>query len=34
MREASVRSDEGGKRAYLEVVGEENGEEIVNIVEI
>lgn len=29
-----MRLEEGSKRSYLEVVGEENGEEIVNIVEI
>ena len=29
-----MRAENGSKRAYLEVVGEENGEEIVNIVEV
>jgi hypothetical protein len=30
----SAKMEEGGKRAYMEVIGEENGEEIFNIVEI
>lgn len=30
----TIKLDEGGKQGYMEVIGEENGEEIFNIVEI
>ena len=30
----TVKLEEEGRRGYMEVIGEENGEEIFNIVEI